>query len=93
MVRATLIFLSLCCCGPPVLRKVPQPNPTAVAAGAAAAAAALTLADPQAAARKQEMKKEGAPEGRATEVDEMVPPDVLDRLDQAQQRDAGVDPP
>ena len=93
MLRATLIFLSLGCCGPPILSKVPQPNTKAVAVGAAAAAAAITVADPQAAARKQEMKAEGAPEARATDVEEMVPPDVLDRLDQAQQRDAGVDPP
>jgi hypothetical protein len=52
-----------------------------VAGVAAAAAAAATLADPQAAGRRQEQKNKGEPDNRGVEVKETVPSDVLDRLD------------
>lgn len=73
--------LAAACGGPPVLQNAPRPNPTAVAAGAAAVAGAATLADPAAAQKKQEEKKDGAPTGKAKKNVETVPPDVLDRLD------------
>jgi len=79
----------LCGCGEPILKNAPKPDPGAVAGVAAAAAAAVTLADPQAAARKQEQKTKGEPDDRGVEVKETVPGSVFDRLDQP--RDAGTD--
>jgi hypothetical protein len=81
-------------CGGPVLNNAPRPDPGAVAAAAAAAATAATLADPDAAAKHQEQKKDDDNHRpRDVKVDQSVPPDVLDRLDRAQARDAGVAPP
>lgn len=71
----------LCGCGEPILKNAPKPDPGAVAGVAAAAAAAATLADPQAAGRRQEQKNKGEPDNRGVEVKETVPADVLDRLD------------
>jgi hypothetical protein len=78
-------------CGPPVLHNAPRPDPTLAAAAAAAAATAATLADPDGAAKHQEQKNDSAQSPpRGHEVDQSVPPDVLDRLDQAQARDGGA---
>ncbi len=74
-------------CGPPIARNVPQPNTAAVAGVAAGAAAALTLADPRAAAAKQEEKKAGKADPRPQKVQGTVPADVLDRLDEKQKRE------
>lgn len=82
--------MMLCGCGEPILKNAPKPDPGAVAGVAAAAAAAATLADPQAAGRRQEQKNRGEPDNRGVEVKETVPGDVLDRLDH--KADAGVDP-
>src|SRR5262252_4147355 len=79
--RHLWIVVLLCGCGEPILKNAPKPDPGAVAGVAAAAAAAATLADPQAAGRRQEQKTRGEPDNRGVEVKETVPPDVLDRLD------------
>lgn len=79
----------LCGCGEPILKNAPKPDPGAVAGVAAAAAAAATLADPQAAGRRQEQKTKGEPDNRGVEVKETVPADVFDRLDHGS--DAGAD--
>ncbi len=68
------------CGGQPVGSKVPRPNPTDVAVGAAAAAAALTLANPDAAARKPEGQQEKSLRG-VKGPKETVPGAVLDRAD------------
>lgn len=84
----TLVLL--CACGEPILKNAPKPDPGAVAGVAAAAAAAATLASPDYAAKKQEEKKAGEPEGRGVEVKQTVPGDVFDRLDH-RSPDAGPD--
>jgi len=89
---APLVAVLVAACGGPVLRNAPRPDPGTVAAAAAAAAAAATLADPQAAAQKQEQNRPPPPEKRPKPVKTTVPSDVLDRLDQAEQRDAGAAP-
>jgi len=71
-------------CGGPVLRNAPRPNPTVMAAAAAAVAGAATLADPDAAAKRQEQKKEGEVAKPPQKVTDTVPHDVLDRLDEAE---------
>jgi hypothetical protein len=77
---SALLLLSLAgACGAPS-----QQTTNTVAAGAALAAGAATLADPDGAAKKQENKGGGTPDNRGKKVDETVPPDVLDRLDQAE---------
>ena len=93
MRRYLWVFATLCGCGEPILKNAPKPDPGAVAGVAAAAAAAATLADPQAAGRRQEQKNKGEPDNRGVEVKETVPADVLDRLDQRHPSDAGVDTP
>lgn len=81
----------MCACGSgPILQNAPRPNPAAVAGVAAAVAGAATLADPQGAAKRQELKEKGEPDNNGVEVRETVPADVLDRLDRATV-DAGVD--
>jgi len=82
------VLVLLCACGEPILKNAPKPDPGAVAGVAAAAAAAATLASPDYAAKKQEEKKAGEPEGRGVEVKQTVPGDVFDRLDHGS--DAGV---
>jgi hypothetical protein len=90
MVRRPIwVFVMLCGCGEPILKNAPKPDPGAVAGVAAAAAAAATLADPQAAGRRQEQKSKGEPDNRGVEVKETVPSDVMDRLDH--RTDAGTD--
>ena len=89
MRRYLWVFAMLCGCGEPILKNAPKPDPGAVAGAAAAAAAAATLADPQAAGRRQEQKTKGEPDNRGVEVKETVPADVLDRLDHP--RDAGTE--
>jgi hypothetical protein len=89
--HAWIVILLVSACGEPILRNAPHPNPAAVAGVAAATAAAITLASPQAAAAAQEQKNRGQPNDRSVEVTETVPPDVFDRLDQQNARDAGVD--
>jgi hypothetical protein len=72
---------------------VPKPNASAVAGVAAAAAGVITLADPDAAAKRQE-QKEATKEQRPIAVKAVVPADVFDRLDAAQVPDAsGAAPP
>lgn len=83
------IPIALCACGEPLLRNVPKADPATVAGIAAAAATAATLADPQGAAARQEVKNQREPDNRGIEVKETVPADVLDRLDdQPQTADA-----
>jgi hypothetical protein len=89
MRRYIWTVVMLCGCGEPILKNAPKPDPGAVAGVAAAAAAAATLADPQAAGRRQEQKTKGEPDNRGVEVKETVPADVFDRLDRP--RDAGTD--
>jgi hypothetical protein len=78
-----LLGLGLVACGAgsqPLLSGVPRVNPAGVAGVAAAAAAAITLASPGSAQQKPEDKiNENT---KPQKVDESVPPDVLDRLDE-----------
>jgi len=89
MDRCAWILVALCACGEPILRNAPKPDPATVAGVAAATAAAVTLASPQAAAKRQELKQKGEPDNRGVEVKETVPADVFDRLEN--HPDAGVD--
>jgi hypothetical protein len=89
-----LAIICLMGCGGPALRNAPRVDPVVVAAGAAAIAGAATLADPDAAARRQERKKDSdAPTSGSHGDSPSVPSDVLDRLDEAEasHRDAGAD--
>ena len=89
-----LAIISLMGCGGPALRNAPRVDPAVVAASAAAIAGAATLADPDAAKRRQEHKKDSdVPRGDSQGASPNVPSDVLDRLDEAEaaHRDAGVD--
>ena len=64
----------------PILKNVPQPNTASMAGAAAAIAGAATLASPDSAAKKAESNK--APdEPRPVEVEESVPSDVFDRVE------------
>lgn len=83
MLANAMLFAVLGACGGPVLQNVPRPNTAAVAGVAAGAAAALTLADPAAAAKRQEAR---APDKslRPKRTTATVPADVLDRLDEQQ---------
>ena len=77
------LLLSLAACGAtqqPLLSGVPRPNVAAAAGVTAAAAAAITLASPGAANQKPEDKVNA--ETRPQQVNESVPSDVLDRLDE-----------
>jgi hypothetical protein len=79
--RWMLIVAGLAACGgPPILSGLPRPDPKVVAGLAAAGAAAATVMDPNAAARIREAGKQGEPEP-TTKGREVVPPDVLERLD------------
>lgn len=84
-----IVLTGMACGGGPVLQNAPRPDPSVVAGVAAAAAAAVTLADPDAAARKGE-RKGGEPERRPVGGRTTVPADVLDRLDHPAV-DGGVD--
>jgi gas vesicle protein len=63
-----------------MLANAPRPNPGAVAGVAAGAAAAMTLADPDAASRGPEKKKDNGNQ-KPIKVKEHVTSDVLDRAD------------
>ena len=80
---AIVLGLGLAACGAanqPVLGGVPRVNPAGVAGVAAAAAAAITLASPSSRQPKPEDKiNENT---KPQKVDESVPSDVLDRLDE-----------
>ncbi|HUS27815.1 MAG TPA: hypothetical protein VMZ53_04885 [Kofleriaceae bacterium] len=82
--RAWIALLLIAGCGAapnqPVLANAPRPNPAAVAGVAAGAAAAITLADPDAATRGPEKKKEST-DMKGQKVKENVPAAVLDRAD------------
>ncbi len=65
-----------------MLGNAPRANPAAVAGIAAGIAAAATLANPDAAAAKQEATQTPA-EKREIDQHKTVPPDVFDRLDAA----------
>jgi len=71
----------------------PSADTTRTVAGAAAlAAGAATVADPDGAAKRQENKGNGGqPTGKPKKVKETVPPDVLDRLDDAEENKSPVD--
>jgi hypothetical protein len=87
-------LLGLLGCGGPALRNSPRVNPAVVAAGAAAIAGAATLADPHAAARRQEQHKADAAlhdRARAQEPSTTMPSELLDRLDKAEQSADGAD--
>ena len=80
-------MIALGACGGPALQNAPRPDPGVVAAAAAAAATAATLADPDAAAMHQESKHDSDNQKpRDVKVTQSVPPDVLDRLDQAEKQ-------
>lgn len=91
LLLAAAVALIACGAQPnqPVLANVPRPDPGVVGGAAAAAAAAITLADPDAAARKAE-KNEPTPK-QPIEVKENVPASVLDRLDKAEATKATPD--
>jgi hypothetical protein len=98
--RFTFIFV-LAGCGGPVARNIPAPNKAVAAGITAGAAAAITLADPAAAAKRQEENKT-APDLKEQKSKGTVPADVLDRLDEKKknQNDAahrtsapGAEPP
>jgi len=84
MRRFAILVTLVIGCGPPVARNLPKPNTAAAAGIAAGAAAAITLADPNAQAKRVEANKV-EDEQRPQQVKSTVPPDVFDRLD-AQQR-------
>lgn len=76
-----MLLAGLTACGStPILHGLPRPDPAVVAGIATAAATAATIADPQAAARIREQGKVEAPP--ASGGREIVPPDVLERLDE-----------
>jgi hypothetical protein len=86
--RLMLIVALAAGCSEPLLKNAPRPPSSQVAGVAAAAAAAVTLADPDAAARKGERaEREGVPPPRTRAVHETIPADVLDRLDRAHDDD------
>ena len=92
--RALLLAFVIAACGPPILSGAPKPDPGVIAAAAAAAATAATLADPDGAAKHQEQKKDTANQRpKDVEVDQNVPPEVLDRLDHAKPDAGGPDAP
>lgn len=83
--------LASACNGPvlqnvPGLQHIPKPNPNVVAGAAAATAAAITLASPDAQARRVAAEDASRrPEGRPMRTGRQIAPaDVLDRLDAAQ---------
>lgn len=92
---AVLAIVSLLGCGGgPALRNAPRPNPAVVAASAAAIAGAATLADPDAAAKRQEVKREYDVKKPPESKPEPMPVDALDRLEEAEkarQRDGDRD--
>ncbi len=82
---AALVSSAAACGGAPLLAGAPQPNPAVVAGIAAAAATAATVADPAGAARLQEAKAakdRETPPGKR----EVMPPELLDRLNEADAR-------
>ena len=81
---ALLLLGGVCACGGPILQNVPRANPAAVAGIAAAVAGAATIADPQGAARKQDEKNRADVGPQAKRVDEQMPSDVFDRLQDAE---------
>ncbi len=92
MLRYAVVLATVCACGgPPVLSRLPQPNPAVVAGIAAAAAGAATIADPQGAARRQDEKDAAkVRDMRGIPHRESIPPDVFDRLDEAEQQGDAV---
>ena len=80
VLAVTLSAGALFACGGPVLQNVPAPDPAIVAGLAAGVAGAATLADPDAAGRRQEQKKPTR-EPRPVKNNVVVPPDVFDRLE------------
>jgi hypothetical protein len=88
---AIFLVVSALGCGGPVLRNAPRANPTVMAATAAAIAGAATLADPDAAARRQEQKKAGEVTRTREAPAEPMPTDVLDRLDQLEAGQTSVE--
>jgi hypothetical protein len=87
---ALLLGLGLTACGAanqPVLSGVPRVNPAGVAGVAAAAAAAITLASPG--SRQQKPEDKINENTKPQKVDENVPSDVLDRLDEQEAGSAG----
>jgi hypothetical protein len=79
---AWLILLAGCG-GSPVLSGLPRPNKTAAAGIALGAAAAATAIDPQGGQRIKEAGEEKEAQKRPIEVKETIPPDLLDKIDQA----------
>ncbi len=97
----TLLWIGFLCaaalasaCNGPVLQNVPKPNSAVVAGAAAATAAAITLASPDAQARRVAAEEAWRrPSGRPLPSSgQTAPADVLDRLDAAErQRQADPD--
>ncbi len=88
-----LLLASLTACGgAPLLHGLPRPNTTAVAGIAAAVATAATVANPAAAGRLQEQGK--TPEREHEDGQrEMVPVEVLDRIDQEEAQEGAASAP
>jgi hypothetical protein len=79
------------CGGQPALRNLPRPDPGAVAGVAAVGAALMTAADPKGAEAR--VKKGQQPDEDLRPVpSQQMPGDVLDRLDEAQRREADAGP-
>ena len=83
--RAVAWMVAMSGCGGPILQDVPAPDPSHVAAVAAGTAAAMAAANPDAASRKREKERRGGEiDMDGEDVVEVVPHDVLDRLDEAE---------
>jgi len=80
------LVVTVCGCGGPALQNAPRPDPGLVAAIAAAIATGATLADPASAGKRPESSRVSQSEA-ASGKRETVPPDVLDRLDEAERQD------
>jgi hypothetical protein len=86
----TLLIAALAGCGGPALQNAPRPDPGIVAGIAAGVAGAATLADPNAAGKRQEQKKPQQ-DKRPVKTKVHVPGEVLDRLDE-KQANPGAEP-
>ena len=85
-VRACVILLALVGCGGPVLQNAPRPDPGIIAAAAAAAATAATSRIPTPPRSTRNGRRTATVAPHNVQVNQSVPPDVLDRLDKAEQQ-------
>ncbi len=90
--RITLLMLVVSLgCGGPILQNAPKPDPAVIAGAAAAIAGAATLADPAAAAKRQEENKPVG-EKKPINVKATVPASALDHLDEKQKTGSAAAP-